>query len=205
MIRFDNWNIEADGEILARQFDNKTRTLTVAGDIPAGWEWVMLVQVGGALDILPLQAAEGGLSIVLTAEQLSIAGYYTMQLRGTQGEMVKHTNTVNVYIPASLSGDAQWPTVPSEFTEMEKRMKGYAEHPPTIGENGNWWAWDGEEYVDSGKSTRGERGYSGVYIGSGEMPEDCNVQIDPTGEIITVESLAAAVWGALPAAEGVAY
>ena len=26
-------------------------------------------------------------------------------------------------------------------------------------------------------------GNSGVYVGSGEMPEDCNVQIDPSGEI----------------------
>ena len=28
---------------------------------------------------------------------------------------------------------------------------------------------------------KGERGPSGVYIGSGEMPEDCNVKIDPDG------------------------
>ena len=46
MIRFNNWTIQADGEIIARQFDNLTRTLTVAGDIPAGWDWDMLVQVG---------------------------------------------------------------------------------------------------------------------------------------------------------------
>jgi hypothetical protein len=34
------------------------------------------------------------------------------------------------------------------------------------------------------------RGASGVYVGSGEMPEDCNVQIDPEGEAVTLESLA---------------
>lgn len=28
---------------------------------------------------------------------------------------------------------------------------------------------------------RGERGLSGVYVGSGNMPEDCNIQIDPSG------------------------
>ena len=32
-------------------------------------------------------------------------------------------------------------------------------------------------------------GQSGVYIGSGEMPEDCNVQIDPEGEVLTLEQL----------------
>lgn len=30
----------------------------------------------------------------------------------------------------------------------------------------------------------GKDGKSGVYLGSGDMPDDCNVQIDPTGEPI---------------------
>lgn len=34
------------------------------------------------------------------------------------------------------------------------------------------------------------KGQSGVYAGSGDMPEDCNVQIDPDGEVLTVESIA---------------
>lgn len=168
MIRFDNWTIQADGDILARQFDNLTRTLTVAGDIPSGWEWAMLVQVGEAMDIILLDAAEGALSAVLTAQQLSVAGYYNLQLRGTQGEKVKHTNTVNVYIPASLSGDEQWPTIPSEFTELERRVnetakkaESYMDRAPSIGENGNWWEWDGEAYVDTGKPSRGEQGVQG--------------------------------------------
>ena len=33
------------------------------------------------------------------------------------------------------------------------------------------------------------RGKSGVYIGSGDMPADCNVQIDPTGDSITMDQL----------------
>ena len=169
MIRFDNWTIQADGDILARQFDNLTRTLAVSGDLPSGWDWAMLVQVGAAMDIIPLTAAEGALSAVLTAQQLSISGYYNMQLRGTQGERVRHTNTVNVYIPASLSGDEQWPTVPSEFTDLERRVtekvkqaEGYSSHPPVIGENGNWWEWDGASYVDTDRPSRGEQGPQGT-------------------------------------------
>lgn len=34
-------------------------------------------------------------------------------------------------------------------------------------------------------SLKGETGNSGVYVGSGDMPEDCNVQIDPNGEAIS--------------------
>jgi hypothetical protein len=51
----------------------------------------------------------------------------------------------------------------------------------------------------------GERGPSGVYVGSGEMPENCNVQIDPTGEVITEEGLIAAVLAALPNGDEVKY
>lgn len=32
----------------------------------------------------------------------------------------------------------------------------------------------------------GERGASGVYVGSGEMPADCNVQIDPSGDTAVI-------------------
>ena len=37
------------------------------------------------------------------------------------------------------------------------------------------------------------KGESGVYIGSGNMPEDCNVQIDPEGECVTLEQLVRSV------------
>ena len=32
------------------------------------------------------------------------------------------------------------------------------------------------------KGDKGETGNSGVYVGSGDMPADCNVQIDPSGD-----------------------
>ena len=33
------------------------------------------------------------------------------------------------------------------------------------------------------------RGSSGVYVGAGDMPEDCNVQIDPTGDALSLEEI----------------
>lgn len=47
------------------------------------------------------------------------------------------------------------------------------------------------------KGDRGEQGQSGVYVGSGEMPDGYNVQIDPNGYDAT-DSLVAAVIAALP-------
>ena len=90
-------------------------------------------------------------------------------------------------------------------------------HMPYIGTDGFWYVWNTEakEYVktetkakgesvthkwegttliitsSSGTSSadlKGEQGVSGVYVGSGEMPDDCNVQIDPEGEVFDVEA-----------------
>lgn len=37
------------------------------------------------------------------------------------------------------------------------------------------------------KGDKGDTGNSGVYLGSGEMPDDCNVQIDLNGDAPTLE------------------
>ena len=46
---------------------------------------------------------------------------------------------------------------------------------PTIGENGNWFIRGEDTEVQA-------QGKSGVYVGSGEMPEGYNVQVDPKGD-----------------------
>ena len=50
MIHFNNRTISIHGD-LARQFDNLTRRIEVEGDIPKGWNWAAMVQVGKNLDI----------------------------------------------------------------------------------------------------------------------------------------------------------
>lgn len=139
--------------------------------------------------------------------------------------------------------------------QRKTELDSYSAHAPTIGDNDNWWLWDGEKYVDSGmpasapgpqgekgdKGDRGEKGetgetgpqgpagprgeqgatgekgetgkqgpqgepgVSGVYVGSGDMPEGYNVQIDPDGDAMTMDELVGRVLDSLPAAEGVAY
>ena len=43
-----------------------------------------------------------------------------------------------------------------------------------------------EEWV---KSLKGDTGNSGVFLGSGDMPDDCNVQIDPDGDISLINQV----------------
>lgn len=147
MITFTDWELTADGDVIARQYDNLSRTLCITGDIPAGWGWDLLVSAQGNLDIIALSPIDGGIGVTLTAGMLALSGYYTLQLRGTRqddGVTVRHTNQIRVFIPASLSGDAQWPEVPSEFTQMEQRLQDLSRHPPTPGADGMWMLWDAD-------------------------------------------------------------
>ena len=149
MIKFDNWRISNEDHVLARQYDNLTRELRVEGNIPEGWSWDLLVQAGKNLDIIGLTREEDYLSVMLTAEMLALSGFYVLQLRGTQGEQVRHTNPIRVFVPESLSGDAQWPEVPTEFSQMEAAIRELHAHPPIPGEDGFWMTWDleSEQYV----------------------------------------------------------
>lgn len=145
MIRFDNWNIDTQGEIIARQHDNLTRRLEIEGEIPQGWSWSLLTQAGQELNIITLEETGQGIGIALTQEMLSRAGYWRIQLRGTQGELVRHTNVLTVYIPASLSGDGQWPQLPSEFSQAEQRLRALNDNPPKPGANGTWLCYDPDQ------------------------------------------------------------
>lgn len=89
MILFQDWTIQAEGQVLARQYDNLTRELRVEGLIPEGWIWDLLVQAGEQMDIIRLTPGENSLSVTLTAEMLALSGFYQLQLRGTQGETVR--------------------------------------------------------------------------------------------------------------------
>lgn len=168
MIKFSNWQIEIIGPV-ARQFDNLSRSIEIEGNIPAEYTWDLMMQSGKNLNIVSLDSTESGLSVILTAEMLAASGYYYIQLRGTQGDMVRHTNVISVYIPSSLSGNVQWPTVPSEFSQAEQRIAELNAHPSIPGDAGYWLVWDldSHEYVQS------------------ELPLP-NVSVGPPGEAATV-------------------
>lgn len=123
MILFKNWKISANGKLLAMQYDNLSRELKVVGEIPEGYTWSAMVQVGELFDIILLEPqADGSLSSSLSAQQLSVSGDYIVQLKGVKDNIVRHTNQLTVFVGDSLSGDANWPEIPSEFTQLEQRV-----------------------------------------------------------------------------------
>lgn len=184
MIVFNNWNISLTGPI-ARQYDNLTRRIDAIGNFPDGYSWELLLQFGKNFDIISLTKTDEGYGTELTSDNLAFSGTYTIQLRGTQGEKVRHTNIIQTVVPESLSGDAQWPTLPTEFSQAEARIRELNEHPPVPGENGFWLIWnpDTDQYEQSefplpdGGGVGSDGGY---YTPSVEQTSETTMQVSFT-------------------------
>lgn len=140
-LEFIDWKIRLVSSN-AMQYDNNAWKLELTGELPEGWSWEAMLANGENMDIIPLDADGTGASALLTAENLSLWGDYAVQVRGKNGDVVRHTNKIHAYIPNSLSGDAKWPELPTAFSRAEERITAASEHPPVPGENGCWMIWD---------------------------------------------------------------
>ena len=195
-MRFNNWNLEMD-TFPVRQYDNLTRRLEVSGDIPDGWRWAALLSIGNSLNIISLQYGEPGLYVDLTADMIPYAGKYNLQLRATQGDKVRHTNIVQMQVNDSMSGDAVWPELPSEFLQAEQRITELNEHPPKPGDNGFWLTWNVEtdQYEESdiplpdvSVGPAGPAGPEGPPGPTGTTPQiSVTVTTLPAGQDVTVQ------------------
>ena len=164
-LRFKNWTIFASRGVGAQQYDNLADVLLVSGDLPDGFQWTLLVGHEGLLDTVLLTEVSGSLRGTIPKDTLAYTGEYQLQLKGVSGELTKHTNVLRVMVPGSLSGDAQWPEVPSEFTQVEERIRELNAHPPIPGDDGYWYIWDpdsGEYKVSDKKIPTGPEGPPGA-------------------------------------------
>lgn len=178
---FSQWLISPRQGVVGRQYDNLSHSLVVEGELPSGYTWDMLVEAKGKYNIIPLSVTATGATASLTADQLAFGDtYYAFQLRGTSGEIIHHTNAVQVYVPDTIVGPGTWPVLPTEFSQAEANIKELNAHPPVPGENGHWMLWDLDthSYVQSqlvvpglhieiGKTTTGEPGTPASVTNSG--------------------------------------
>lgn len=175
------WLISPRQGVVGRQYDNLSHSLVVEGELPSGYTWDMLVEAKGKYNIIPLSATATGATASLTADQLAFGDtYYAFQLRGTSGEIIHHTNAVQVYVPDTIVGPGTWPVLPTEFSQAEANIRELNAHPPVPGENGYWMLWDLDthSYVQSqlvvpglhieiGETTTGEPGTPANVTNSG--------------------------------------
>ena len=95
------------------------RSLLVAGNLPDGYIWHMLVQCGDNFNIVLMEPIEDTASAVADLPEedgepekkpkligavlergwVGESGKYSVQLRGVKGEEVRHTNLITIRIP----------------------------------------------------------------------------------------------------------
>ena len=101
---------------------------------------------------------------------------------------VDEDGEVFIFDPVSATDDMKTPVGIDDDGKLWTAAVGGGEGAdgltPYIGANGNWFI--GEE--DTGVKAAGKDGESGVYVGSDPMPDDCNIKIDPNGEVFDLES-----------------
>ena len=153
-IVFNNWDISVKQDQLIVQGDNLSELVTVEGELPGEYtSWSLLLQANGYENVIPLGVINAKPGVYLTSEMLPYGGiFYDLQLRGECDEMVKHSYTNRFYVYAAVAGDGTWPEVPTNFSQMEARLRELNEHPPVPDENGEVWdVWDPDrhEYVVS--------------------------------------------------------
>lgn len=167
-IIFSDWVIALDKGRLPRQYDDGEPLEVV--NAPDGWAWTLNTQLDGNLDVIPLTATNGVVGTTLSKSQLALAGDYWLQLTGTKDGVTRHTNIIGMAVPASLSGDANWPTLPTAFSDALDRAEDAADraesaatHGPRISGTNTWEVWDPDkgQYVDTMVDASGKTGPQG--------------------------------------------
>ena len=159
---------------LGYQGENKVRTIEI--DVSAwledypGSKVALMVKRPDEEDYYPAGKQEGNvLTWVIDRADRAIAGQGEAQviLKGAD-DVELRTRVVRTKISESLSGtevEAPPPqaTWVGEVLDAAAQAEAAVEKMPSIGDNGNWYAWDAVQgaYVDTGKPSRGAQGIQG--------------------------------------------
>lgn len=153
MLYMKDWEVCAPpGFSLGFEGDNGATVLEVSTDLTEEWDLKVDVEKDGEKNIIQLTRTGMVYSALLKAPMLADDGTYAMQVRGTLGDYVRHSNLFYATVFRSINAvDFFPPPLPSEFEQMEDRLTSINDNPPMPGENGYWMIWnpDKKEYEES--------------------------------------------------------
>ena len=153
VLYMQDWHICVPADFsLGFEGDNNAVTLEISTDLPEGWDLKVDVAKDGEKNIIQLNRRDNVYYALLTSSMLADDGVYEMQVRGTLGDQVRHSNIFLSHVHNSINAtDAFPPPLPSEFEQMEDRLNSINNNPPQPGENGYWLIWDPDdmEYKES--------------------------------------------------------
>lgn len=153
VLYMQDWHICVPADFsMGFEGDNNAVTLEISTDLSDGWDLKVDVAKDGEKNIIQLNRRDNVYYALLTSSMLADDGVYEMQVRGTLGDQVRHSNIFLSHVHNSINAtDAFPPPLPSEFEQMEDRLTSINNNPPQPGENGYWLIWDPDdmEYKES--------------------------------------------------------
>ena len=152
MLYMENWTVCAPADYsLGFEGDHLANVFELTAQLPEGWDLKMDVEQEGEKNIIQLEREGNVFSAPLTEGMLTRDGTCFLQIRGTKGDMVRHSNIFLAMVHHSVNASQAFPSpLPSEFEQIERRISGLNQHPPMPGE-GVWLIWNGvtEQYEPS--------------------------------------------------------
>lgn len=130
----------------------------------------LIVQRNGDAQPYPvtLMEEDGALVWLVSSADTAVAGEGAAELRYTVGNIVVKSQIYKTRVRETLedSGETPPPAYQSwvdEVLQAAATAEAAVSKLPYVGENGNWWRWDGsaEAFVDTGTSARGTKGEKG--------------------------------------------
>lgn len=170
MLYMIDWSVCAPPDFsLGFEGDNEAAELQISTDLPEGWDLKVDVEKDGQKNIIQLFRDGEIYRALLTSSMLADDGRYTLQVRGSMGDQVRHSNMFFATVYDSIHAKDDFPPpLPSEFEQMEDRLTAINNNPPKPGRNGLWLIYnpDSEEYEESDIPLP-EGGGGGYKIGHG--------------------------------------
>ena len=179
-ITLNETKITQDSKNLAFEKNSGVDEIVVTVDTDESWSYKLDVKypdkynVGNdaLYNVIDLDRNGNICSVILTSKMLPFNGKYTMQLRGTSGDKVYHSDTFEAWVKYSIEPRSTYDPIPSEFYQIEAKLddkvneaKQYAENAetastrmPKISSDKTWLIWDvgTGDYVDTGLSSVGK-------------------------------------------------
>ena len=145
MLYMEDWRVHAPEHYsLGFEGDHLAHNLQLTAPLPEGWDLKVDVEKDGKKNIIQLQRDGDVFSAPITSSMLGEDGYYFLQIRGINGEVVRHSNVFLAMVFHSVNAAQAFPDpLPSEFEQMERRLSQLNQHPPRPGEE-VWLIWDPE-------------------------------------------------------------
>lgn len=179
-ITLNETKITQDSKNLAFEKNSGVDEIVITVDTDETWSYKLDVKypdkynVGNdaLYNVIDLDRNGNICSVILTSKMLPFNGKYTMQLRGTSGDKVYHSDTFEAWVKYSIEPGSTYDPTPSEFYQIEAKLddkvneaKQYAENAetastrmPKISSDKTWLIWDvgTGDYVDTGLSSVGK-------------------------------------------------